>query len=284
LRGRLIRVSLIVAVVGGLLLAAVWALLRAEPSWYRLEPDPERVNQSANAFEDRIVEVVNWSAAIGAAELRGGRVPRSGVSTPGPEREWELRLRAEELTAFVRRWAVVSGFDQQIGRYGRDPVVVVEGGRIILGARPGGEAAVAGDAVVGLHLLPQYDSGKGELRLTLEKVTVGRLPLPAGWFDGTLSRAADQVKGELDRWNRDSRLDERGRSNTAMTRASGARLIEGLLRQQAVEAAGFVPMDERRGLAVRVTGLTVNDGELVVRLSVIPQEQRAGLGERVRGR
>lgn len=276
----------LVVVLGGV----GWVMVRGEPGWYRVEGDAERVNAGANRFEDELVELRNWAAGVGAAETRelrasvrgsGAGASGGGGGGGGPKGEYELVISGEELTAFVRRWATINGVNEEIAKRVEEPVVTVEEGLVVVGGRAKGVAGLSGAVVAG-HFGVELTE-KGELWVRLEKVTVGRLRVPVGLVSGVLERGAGAVEGEVKRWRADARVDERGRSNTAMTLASGGRVVVGMLRGEAVEGAGFLPMDERRGLGVRVVGVKVGGGEVRVVLRVLPVEERKGLGERVRG-
>ncbi len=121
----------------------------------------------------------------------------------------------------------------------------------------------------------------------LEKVTVGLLRVPVGWVEAAMKSGAARVSAEVGRWRVDARLDERGRGNSAMVLASGGRLLVGVLRGEGVEGAGFLPMDDRRGLGVKVVGVAVEgegaEGVLRLRLRVVGKADRTGLGGRVKG-
>lgn len=271
---------LLLLVTGG-----VWLRARSAPAWYRPPTDPQAVDRSARQFEDRLVEVRNTAAAIAAAEARARRSANPQASTPQTG-EFELRLPAGEATAFLLKWAKLEGWEARYSQWVEEPMVTVEGGCVVVGGKLAGVPGLGG-GVAGVHLRPELSENGEAIRLTLDRVTVGGLTLPSALISGQLARARDPLARGVQRWSADARVDANGLTNFPTALALAGRVVLGTIDGKGAEPVLSLPVDDRRGVLVRVTAVRVEGrgeaGVVVVRGRPVAPGERSGVLARLKG-
>lgn len=280
-------VLLLVVVV----LVGVWQV-RGVPWWYVPVGDGGVIDRDSRQLEDRLVVLRNEAGAIVAAEARArlaqaastrgagkGSSTRGGVGqVPAVGGELVLVVPPSELTAFVLKWARLNGWEEGYQQFVSDPTVSIVERRVVFAGR----VKQAGGAVVSVHVRPVFTDdgaaggvgGVGKVALLVERVTVGRMPVPVSWVMGEVVKERGRLVGEVERWGKDARLDSRGMANSAMTLELGGKLLLGVVDQVAVAGVVALPGEDGRGLPVYVTGVSVEGGVLTVRARAVPVGER----------
>lgn len=264
----------VAAAVGVVAAVVAGGLLMGRPGWYTARvTDPAAIDAGARRVEDKLVEARNWAAAVAAKEARDRKGATSSRRPAGeePAAEFELTFSAEELTSFLLKWTRVQGWEEQYRQYVTDPAVGVESGGLTVAGRVTGMPVV-----MSIRLRPVLTAES--LRLRLESVRGGRLPLPVSVARGQLTRLDGPLSRSLDRWKRDARLDDRGLANTALALATSGRLLLAGVRDMPTDAVIALPVDERRSVLVRLIDVaTAPDGVRLKARPLTPDERAAWL-------
>lgn len=265
----LVFVGVVIGVVVLLLLAGV-ALLKAEPSYYRpLAMTPEQIESAARRVEDKLVEIRNVAGERRMDQANAAAATRGTV--------YVVTFTQDELNAFLAKWSELSAVRSALGGQIDRPAVALRKGEVILAARANlGQI----NSVLGVHLRPTLTADG--LRLTLDRVTAGRLPVPRATFDGELSRLTGPLAGRLPEWRREARFDRTGAATQDAIKALYARLLVESLAGRAVDPVVLIPLEGDRGIPVRLTDVETADGSITVQAVPLDANERSAFLRRLK--
>lgn len=253
------RFLLVAAGLVGVLLAILAigvALLLAEPAFYHAPAlSPEQAESAAKRVEDKLVEIRNVTVERRAA----------------PASSYVVTFTQDELNAFLAKWSELSHVRAATGGQVRRPMVILRPDELILAAKID---AAGMQAVAAVHLRPTLDDAG--LRLPITAVTAGRLPVPPAQLLARLKGPLEPMRRRLPDWQAAARLNAAGHANDDATKALYARLLLAAVDGgHAVEPVLLVPSDGHRAVPVRLTEVSVAEGELTLRARMLAPAERA---------
>lgn len=246
-----------------LILGIGLALLTGEPSYYHATAmKPEQIESAAKRVEDKLVEIRNLAFER--------RLDQTAGPVDGTETVYVVTFTQDELNGFLTKWSELSAVRNARGNRISRPAVALRKGEMILAAKTDLGRLTA---VLGVHLHPTV-TGDG-LRLSLARLTAGRLPLPRGMIQSELSRITTPLVRRLPEWRRNARLDRTGAANEDALKALYADLLIALLTDRPVDSVVLVPLDGGRGIPVRLTNIELTDGAITVRAAPLNPAARS---------
>jgi hypothetical protein len=256
----------LVALIAGLVL--LW-LVQAPPSYYQpLALTPQQLEDAAKRAEDKFVEIRN---------VAGGAAAATSDST------FQVTFTQEELNAFLQKWTELSQVRKALGGRLTRPAVVLRADRLILAGKVNAGQL---DSIVGVEFRPSID-GQGRLRMDIEQVSAGKLPVPLAMLSGSFSEGIKALRANLPRWRREARLQTN--SSGAATfdddamNVVYAELLLAVLDGRAVEATFPIPLDGRRGVPAEITSLKLEDGAITAQVRLLTPAERADFLQRIKG-
>jgi len=228
----------------------ILGLASCEPSYYRPKVfTPEQLESAAKQVEDKLVEIRNI-----AGETQRDRA-RAGASQAV---EYSVTFTEDELNAFFLKWTELSEIKGRYQHFVRDPRVALTPGRVFLAGR-----ASAGrfSGVVSCSFSPVL-TAQGNLTLSGGGWSVGKLPVPAAFLDSPIERAMVSINQQLPGWRSGARVDSHGAANEAALKAVYGRLMLAALSGRSAPGVLLVPVDRNRAIAVRLTKVLVERGQI----------------------
>jgi hypothetical protein len=173
----------------------------------------------------------------------------------------------------------VSGWKAHWQPYLNDPEIFLADGRVIL----------AGDlkemrTLVSLHFRPELDE-KGQLRLNLEKVLGGRLPLPDMLLGPQKDKLENALRGQLPGWQQRAKISSSGTANLDAVAAGMSKLLLAGLEDRPADNTFFLPLDYegRKNVPVKLTKLVVDEKGVTMTAVPLNAAEREGMIKRIRG-
>ena len=266
------RILIAIGVAVGMLLLILGiglGLLMGEPSYYHAAAmTREQIESAAKRVEDKLVEIRNLAVERRLDQTAG---PAAGTDTV-----YVVTFTQDELNGFLAKWSELSAVRNAWGNRISRPAVALRKGEIILAAKTDLGRFTA---VLGVHLRPTV-SGEG-LRLSLARLSAGRLPLPRATIEGELSRITAPLARRLPEWRRNARLDRTGAANEDALKALYAHLLIESLTDQPVDPVVLVPLDGGRGIPVRLTDIELTDGAITVQATPLDPAARSAFLRRL---
>jgi hypothetical protein len=249
-----------VCVAAVVLLGIVAVMAKSSPGFYR----PPRVGApefeaSAKRMEDKLIELRNLTAETQAAVARGELGDR-----------YVLTITQDELNSFMLKWAELNALRDQYEKYARNPMVAFEPGKVILAAE---STAGPVDCVVSIHLAAAQNDAN--LKLAVEHVQAGRLTVPQRAWAGQLNRVVRELERQLPAWRTAARFDRAGAANESAAKAALATLLLSSLQSKPADARVVIPVSGSRGIAVRISALKVEQGQITLTLAPLTAAERA---------
>lgn len=256
-----------------------WAF-KGTPDYYRrpVLTAQERA-EAADRAEKKIIRTREWVNDLWVSEHRSIRAGATGAATAPaatrPADPFTVSFTEHELNAFSEKWSRT--WDQRYRETLTDPVVIFREDRIILAATLTDLGAVAG-----FHFYPRINE-QGQLRLTLESVRAGRLPMPEMVWAGQRDRAIEGLRRRLPDWQRGARIEPNGVANPDAVAAHMTKLLFDVLAGRPHEPVLFIPFaDDGRAVPVRLTAMQIADGQLTLTVESMTADERTALLDRIR--
>jgi hypothetical protein len=269
---------LVVLILVGLTTFA-WHLKGSRPVWYpKGAPDRAAVEAAANRMNQKLAGVQGWIAdtSIYERSRNGSRAPVSTDPTTAPAKDFALVLTADELNAFFSNWDKEFHWGDRFNKYVTDPVLVIQGNRLILA----GEVKEA-DTVLSIHLEPKIDD-KGMLHLEIVKVMGGMLPLPQSFWERYRQKLLGAMENKIDQQRTKARLHSDGSMNTEGIAVEMNDLLIHALNGEPADPVLFLPVAKGSGLPVKVTDISVKDAAIRMTMVPLTPEERQTLLQHIR--
>lgn len=279
---RSVLLGLGILLVAAISVAAVGAYMYGrQPTWYR-RPHWTAAEQKAvaNSADQKFADVFSWAAAIQAQRVRQLKgTPAQPDENPAATKT--VTLTEDEVNSFVDNWHDPrhNGWKDKLSPYFSDGRIVLQKRRLILA----GESKDLG-AVVSISFQPKIDD-QGRLDLELSDIDAGRLPLPQALVQGRLDRLEGLLSNHLVDYQQAARMDRTDAVNGSAVAAQMTKLLLNALNGRPSDAVLFVPFDLRdlkRELAVKLTGMTVEDGSMSLTLEPLSLQEQKALLSRIR--
>jgi uncharacterized protein YpmS len=279
LRKRLILLLAVLLGAAVTALAVGFFLFRAEPTWYRpVEIPAEEREAAAQRATNKLALIQNQVARARAAE-RMARPATNDTTTPATDPSdiaITVTLTDVELNAFFDKWIAWNNWKAAYDPYIADPVLVLDDGRVIIAAR-----VKELDTVASLHVRPSVDE-RGQLRLDVERVLGGKLPLPESVLGDYRSRLARSIAQRLPRWRAHSALERAGAPNTPLILATMSQLLINVLDERPADPVLFLPLVGQRAVPVKLTHVNIADHAMTLTVEPLDAQDRAELLQRIR--
>ncbi len=261
----------VAALVGVGVLSAEWLLVRRTPAWYAHDArTPAQKAVAVHAVEDTLARLLNWSIE------RGATTP--GTAT-APSPVCPLSFTDAQLDAFYDKWVDFQDRRSTIEKYVHDPRLVVQDGHLIIV----GEIKETG-LVVSLFVQPAVASD-GRLRLTLDRVVAGVVPVPDAFFASQRQSLIRTLAADLPAAQQAAQLDAKGLANGPAATAAMNEMLLAMLRGQPAEPVVFVPVSASGSsplLPVRISAVTAADHTLTMTAQAMTLDERRELLDLIR--
>ena len=273
---RLLTAALVLVGTGLALVLGAFLMVRGRPSWY-VKPtfNPAEQAQASQNLENKLIETRNWAAAASAqerAEIRANQTATSPSTRPaGPVAQpITVSFTQDELNASLYKWLEFNKLKDKVERFVHDPVILLQDGRVILA----GEVKTSNmDSILSAHFAPKLNAD-GKLDVGFGRLFAGRLPMPdaaiADYRDKLLVALAEKMPA----WQQEAKLDEAGVTNDSFIHATLGKLLQATLLHEPTDALIFLPLDDRRGIAARLTAIEVGEKKITVTVERIPPADR----------
>jgi hypothetical protein len=278
------RVLIVLGVLlGAAGVAGVVALLlfRAEPEWYRLPQfSAEEREAAAQSATNKLAMIQNQAARARAAERASSRgAPANsgaGPTTVPADNAITVTFTSDELNAFFDKWVAWNNWKASYDPYVSDPVLILDRGRLIVAAR-----VKELNTVASLHVRPTVDA-RGRLRLDIERILGGNLPLPEAVLGDYRKRLSRSMASRLPRWRHAAALDRAGSPNSPLILATMSTLLSDVLDDRAAEPVLFLPLVDHGAVAVKLTHVTIEDHAMTLTVEPLSAGDRAALLARIK--
>ncbi|MDQ3441517.1 MAG: hypothetical protein M3478_14335 [Planctomycetota bacterium] len=278
-RGKWIKRSLlaVAVVLTGAAALSYWAF-KGTPDYYqRPQLSAKERSDAANSAIQKFFGTSTWANDLQAGEQRSildGAGATTGPATR-PRQSHTVTFTEQELNAFFQEWS--THWEPRYAERVKDPAVVLRADRIILLG-----TAVELGAIASCHFQPAINE-RGQLRLTLESVRAGRLPMPEVVWAAQRDRLVAALQQRLPGWQAKATIAANGVANRDAVAAHMSKLLFDVLARRPREPVLFLPFEEGgRAVPVRLTAVRVTDGELTLTVESMTPADRAGLLERIR--
>ncbi|MGF1635360.1 MAG: hypothetical protein ACFCVE_16050 [Phycisphaerae bacterium] len=181
----------------------------------------------------------------------------------------QIELSESQINAFFQKWLAFGENRQTFERYLREPYISLMDGHVVLSGKPPGQ-----ERVVSLHVAAEV-SDEGPLTLELEKVTVGRMPIPQSFYDEErrqlIGKLESAIPGLTDRAN----VDADGVANYQAVAALMARDLVAILEGERVETVLFTTLGATDNFVpTRIQQLELTDESVTALVDVMKRERR----------
>lgn len=266
---------LVVALIGVAAAAYYMAGARAFRGKIFSPKETARLQQQAG---DKLLGLQNWVQAQSnmAAQATRPRVDTDPATAPAASQT--VTLTEDELNAALAYWE-----EELLRKYGEhiaEPTFALRDGRIIL--------AVTAKAIgrqVSLYVEPKLDD-QGLFVLSIDSLTVGRFPIPAGLWSGYTDKVGVQLAGNLEASRAQARLEADGTGNKFANQSAMDRLVLNSLKGKGSDAVLFLPSDlthlEAKGFPVKVADVRVTDAGLTLTVVPLAAAEQQHLVDRLR--
>jgi hypothetical protein len=284
---RLFKLVLLLALIVAVAAAVVFFRSRQRPDWYAHvgAVDPERAAEAARNAQNKLIATQQWAAGLEAAERRAAAgtaqvepSTRPAESSRTTGRGFTVEFSEEELNAIFQKWKAQQGWDAVYSRYLSNPAIVLHEGRVILAG-----TVTELDRVVSLHFNPSVDAQSGRLKLDLESVMAGRLPMPQGLFESYRQRLRAKVDQQLPPQQRAARVTPDGAVNREAMAAAMGQMLSAVLNRQTAEPVLFLQGNAGRNVPVKVTDVRVEGDTIGFTVEMMTAQERQAWIERLRG-
>ena len=274
------RLILVLAVLLGAALVALavgFFLFRAEPTWYRPVALPAAAREAAaQRATNKLAMIQNQAARARAAERMARSTTDVSVASVPSDSAITVTFTDVELNAFFDKWIAWNNWKAAYDPYIADPVLVLDEDRLIVAAR-----VKELDTIASLHLRPSVDE-RGQLRLDVQRVLGGKLPLPESVLGDYRARLSRSIAQRLPRWRAMSALDRTGAPNNPLILATMSQLLVNVLDERPADPVLFLPLVGQRAVPVKLTQVKVEDHAMTLTVEPLDAQDRAALLERVR--
>jgi hypothetical protein len=276
------RILLLLAIALTMVIAAGMGgiyLYRATPSWYRSgKSTPQQTKDAANRADQKLLEVFSWAAAAQAQWIRHAHGQPASAPAVGPE---TVSFDEEEINSFFRAWdsPEESVFQSKLSRYFSGGRLVLADGQVILA----GQSSELG-TVASAEFSPTIDA-QGRLRLSLDGLKAGLLPVPMSSVSDPLARLRRLLGDMLVEYQESAKIDQTLTANGSAVAASWTRLMLDSLTDQSSEPVVYIPFDLgnlHRALPVKLTAAKVSEGSITVTLEPLQPQDRAAVLEHLK--
>ena len=282
-RRRWIKRSLlaIAVVLTGAAALSYWAF-KGTPDYYqRPQLSAQERSDAANRAIQKFGNTKEWANNLWVTEQRtineGAPASTNPATTQAGRQPLTVSFTEHELNAFFQDWSPTFGWGDKLAPYVKDPALALREDRIILVG-----TLVDVGAIASAHFQPLID-GQGQLRLTLESVRAGRLPMPEMIWAAQRNRLVAALQQRLPAWQSKATIAPNGVANRAAVAAHVSKLLLDVLARRPREPVLFLPFeDDGRAVPVRLTSVRVTDGELTLTVESMTPADRAALLDRIR--
>jgi hypothetical protein len=278
---RVSRVLLAVVVLGTILVAILHHLSVRMPSGYapRLLTD-QQLAEAANRVDTvKIPQLLNLASEAqrsASATLKARAGQSVDPAATQPVQPLTVSFTQDEINATVWKWS--EPYRATYERYVTEPFIALEDGAIVLmGNLPDyGRVASA-------YFEPRLDD-QGMLRCDLTSLKLGSLPLPGGLLNKQRAKIESALTARLPAWQSRAKMDATGATNEYAQSAAMGKLVLQLLNSKPSPAVIFLPRDFHgsKTVPVRLTGVTVEKGNLTITVQPMNEQERAALIEQIR--
>lgn len=272
---RLLLLVVFFAIFSGAILAAGWWMSRRPPEWFsRRHATPQEQEAAAHRADLQVQRTLNW-AADQQAYTDSRRV---GPPSTQPERKLEVALSEDELNGFFQKWDQSFGWSRRYDPYIADPQIVLRDGQLLI-------AAMVKDmgTVVTVEFAPRLEAGS--LRMPVERVMAGRLPLPQSFWSTYQRELIDKLKQNLPRWQDGARIRDNGTANSDAVAAAMTELLLDILRNKPARPFLFLPYNvsnSQRSLPVKLTDVQIANRVLTLTVEPLNAQDRDILLQSIR--
>ena len=260
-----------------------WAFKGTPAYYHRLQlSDAERAD-AADRAEKKFIRTKEWAndlwvgeeRSLAAGQGRDATNPGAQATTAAAGQPFTVSFTEHELNAFFEKWS--KSWEQRYQQHVRDPAVVLRDGRIILLG-----TLVDVGTIASFHFQPLIDDAN-QLRLTLESVRAGRLPMPEMVWSAQRDRLVAALQRRLPAWQQGATITPNGVANRNAVAAHMSKLLFDVLERRPREPVLFLPFDDDgRAVPVRLTDVRIAEGELTLTVEPMTPADRAVLLERIR--
>src|SRR5205823_4036246 len=135
--------------------------------------------------------------------------------------------------------------------------------------------------ILSVHFKPSLDSD-GRLRLQLERVLAGRLPLPMSMWSRYRSSLERTIQRNLPRFQRQAKMDPSGATNAPAVSAAMSKLLLAVLHDESADPVILLPLDDKHFLPTQVTAVSITDSALNITVDAMTEPQRREFLAKVR--
>ena len=254
-------------------------LSRQRPDWYPVKVMDEASRKlAANSVEDKLVGVRDWAMDATGHERnrRSGIKPGAPGYVQAPDPVRHLTFTEAELNAVFNKWDDQMKWKQRYSHYVEDPVLVLQDEHLIMAG-----TIKELDMLVSIHLTPSLDAD-GNLRLTLDRVMGGRLPLPHALWDSYRERLANLVADRIEESRQNAAMTSDGSMNTDAMIVSMNKLLLRALNSEPADPILFFHNDNHSNLPVKLTQVKIADKTIEMTVVLLDPTQREALLKRIR--
>lgn len=266
---RLLLLAMFVVVFAGVLTFSAWWLSRGAPDWYgRKRVSSQELAAAARRAEQQVQRTLNWASEQARPQ---------NATTTQPIDSFQISLTEDELNGFFQKWDTTFGWSERYGSFLSDPQLAIEDGHVIVAA-----TVVDMNSVLSVELQPRLDAGK--LKITMERVLAGRLPLPAGFWEPYRRRVEAAVARRLPRLQHEAAMSADGMANSDAVAAAMSQLLLDVLDQRPAAPVLFLPniRNGKKCLPVKVTDVGVADKTLTLTVRAMSPSEREAMLRQIR--
>lgn len=259
------RLLLLLAAVGlaaVVLAAASIYLIHRTPTWYKpLGINSDEMQAAADRAFDKIVAIHNMAdqAAAQDSARQHGAASRPDVDPITVE------FTQDELTAFIVRWS--SLHSDRVDKYLTGAQFILHDGLIVFACK-----LTELDQIGALRLAPSLDQ-EGMLHLDIDSISIGSLPVAESLVQGRLQRVEEMLKQWLPQWQAEARIEADG-ANREAVKAAMTQLLLNTFADKPSPPLFFMPIGEHKTVPVKVSGLTVKEGTIVLTVQPLHGQER----------
>jgi hypothetical protein len=257
-----------------------WAFKGTPEYYHRPQLSAQERSDAANSAIKKFGNTKEWANSLWVTEQRtiNDGAPSTGApTTQAAQQPFTVSFSEHELNAFFQDWSPTLGWADKLATYVKEPAVALRTDRIIVVG-----TLVDIGAIASFHFQPLIDDA-GQLRLTLESVRAGRLPMPDIVWAAQRDRLVGGLQRRLPAWQKGATIAPNGVANRDAVAAHMSKLLFDVLERRPREPVLFLPFeDDGRAVPVRLTDVRVGDGELTLTVEPMTPADRAGLLDRIR--